>query len=169
MDTTQPWQLVSKSFFDRRTDTPDRKGIRPQLWGHHTWETLHFITLGYPEANPSPTLRQSAYDLLFSLQHLLPCVLCREHLATIYRTVMPLTPAVVASRQAFGEYVVALRDYVKVHHVTHPVLDKYPHTFREDVEFRLLYPDEKTSFFDRHMGTILIGGLLGWTLFHLRK
>lgn len=111
--------------------------ISPARWGAVVWDSLHYFTLGYPEADPSPVVRQAALDMMASLVHLLPCQLCRQHLADAYRRDMPLTPAVAASREAFGSYVVALRDFVKRKHVDGHA-DAPRHRFPEDVEGRLL-------------------------------
>lgn len=116
-----------------------RMAISPSRWGGVVWDTLHYFTLGYPEADPPPAVRRAALDLMASLVHLLPCELCRVHLAEAYRVHLPLTPAVVESRQAFGAYVVALRDLVKRKHVdAGRGLPARLHRFPEDVEARLL-------------------------------
>lgn len=111
--------------------------MNPSWWGGHTWEALHYITLGYPEHSPSPKTRQAARDMLLSLQHLLPCSLCRQHLQDILSTHLPLTDAVLASRRAFGEYIVALRDHVKRAHVLPRGTAWQTHNFDDDVVDRL--------------------------------
>ena len=101
------------------------------------WEALHYITLGYPEHSPSPATRRAARDMLLSLQSLLPCGLCRDHLRENLLTRMPLTDAVLETRRSFGEYIVALRDYVKRHHVLEDGRGWPTHNFDEDVVERL--------------------------------
>lgn len=117
-----------------------RAGIDPDRWGRHVWDALHYITLGYPETNAPYTLRQSAYDYIFSLQYLLPCQKCRRHLAEILQYHMPLTADILENRRTLGEYVVAMRDHVKRAHVLAPAHAKHwpRHTFDEDVVRRLL-------------------------------
>jgi hypothetical protein len=77
-----------------------------------------------------------------SLTHLVPCVLCREHLSEIYSgSTLPLTPTVFDGQRSFGEYVVRLRDLVKRSHVlVHPHEKRlWPdHDFDHDVARRLL-------------------------------
>jgi hypothetical protein len=121
-----------------------RQGYSPRLWGRTFWETLHFITLAYPESNPSAELRAAAYSFLHSLQFLLPCGSCREHLARTYKTDMPLDASVFASRHAFGVYVVELRDYIKAKHVC-PQCALKSHVFPDDVEKVLLSPSRTVS------------------------
>lgn len=113
-----------------------RLALNPNWWGHHVWESLHFITLGYPEHSPSPVTRQAARNMLLSLRQLLPCSLCRQHLTEALAGAMPLTDDIVASREAFGHYIVRLRDYVKQTHVLSRATTT--HEFHRDVMERLV-------------------------------
>ena len=114
-----------------------RLPIATRLWGPTVWDAMHFISLGYPEDNPSPGVRLAAFEFLTSLPYLLPCLLCRVHLADAFRGEMPLTPEVFASKHALGSYIVALRDLVKRKHAC-PSCDIRRHSFAIDVEERLL-------------------------------
>jgi hypothetical protein len=130
--------MAMSSFYTRQNDRHlSRAAIKPCLWGGQLWDSLHYMTLGYPVDSPTPEIRASAMNLMASLQWLLPCILCREHLAEIYRTVMPLTPSVFDGRRQWGEYVVRLRDYIKQAHVDGSSAVR--HTFERDVESRLLH------------------------------
>lgn len=117
-----------------------RLGISPNRWGRTFWNTLHYVSLGYPETNPSPEVREAAYSMLVSLQYLLPCKTCREHLANVFRTDMPLGPEVFASRQALGTYIVNLRDLVKRKHVCPGCKSLKQHSFPNDVHATLFEP-----------------------------
>lgn len=121
-----------------------RMGISPERWGAVMWDTFHYITLGYPETDPAPETRQAALAFMQALPFLLPCQACREHLADAYEADMPLHKAVFASRQAFGEYVVQLRDLVKQKHAC-PGCDPKTHSFPEDVSTRLLAQSPQTK------------------------
>lgn len=116
-----------------------RLPISTALWGPTIWDAMHFISLGYPEVNPSTEVQQAAFQFLRSLPYLLPCMLCRVHLAETFQGDMPLTMEVCASRDALGNYIVALRDYVKRKHAC-PECEPRVHTFAHDVEGRLLRP-----------------------------
>ena len=117
-----------------------RLGISPNRWGRTFWNTLHYVSLGYPETNPSPEVREAAYSMLVSLQYLLPCKSCREHLSAVFRTDMPLGPEVFASRQALGTYIVKLRDLVKRKHVCPECQNLKEHSFPRDVNATLFEP-----------------------------
>jgi hypothetical protein len=64
--------------------------LPPAAWGPFFWHTMHIIALGYPK-NPTYTDKKAAKEFYESLQHLIPCPVCRthyqKHLADI-----PLTP-----------------------------------------------------------------------------
>lgn len=114
-----------------------RMPIAPRAWGPNIWDTLHFISLGYPEDNPPVPVQNAARQFLEALPFLLPCVFCRVHLAEVYQTTMPLTPLVFSSKQALGTYVVNLRDHIHQKHVC-PKCRHKTHSFHHDVEHRLL-------------------------------
>jgi len=109
------------------------------LWGPTIWDAMHFISLGYPEENPSAETQQAAFQFLSALPYLLPCLWCRVHLAETFQGDMPLRMEVCASRDALGNYIVALRDYVKRKHAC-PACEPKVHTFSQDVAGRLLRP-----------------------------
>ena len=125
--------------YEKSADTlgGTRLPLNPQKWGAVFWDTLHYITLGYPETNPTFEVQQAASDFMASLPFLLPCTLCRQHLADTYLTDMPLSPDVFYSRQNFGTYVVKLRDLIKTKHVC-PECKIRRHEFPQDVANRLL-------------------------------
>jgi hypothetical protein len=117
-----------------------RIGISPSRWGRTFWNTLHYISIGYPETNPSPAVREAAFAMLVSLQFLLPCKACREHLADTFRHDLPLTPDVFETRQALGTYIVRLRDLVKRKHACPKCLRHKEHVFPQDVHATLFGP-----------------------------
>lgn len=133
------------------TPQVDRRGgyrlpISPDRWGAVMWDTLHYVSLGYPEKDPAPEIRQAAFEFLRALPFLLPCSACREHLADAFSMEMPLEKSVFASRQALGEYIVQLRDLVKQKHVC-PGCIHTTHSFPEDVATRLLRPPDFSKYF----------------------
>lgn len=61
------------------TEIPtDRNGIEPQIWGKSIWETLHYVSMDYPE-KPSPLEISRFFAFFESLMTVLPCETCREH------------------------------------------------------------------------------------------
>lgn len=54
-------------------------GVSTEIWGPKAWGFLHAVTFRYPEENASKQKRVSAYQLLVSLEQLLPCERCRKH------------------------------------------------------------------------------------------
>jgi len=53
--------------------------LPPSVWGPYFWLTIHTIALAYPK-EPSYSDKKSAKEFFESLQFLLPCPICREHL-----------------------------------------------------------------------------------------
>lgn len=125
-----------------------RMPINTNYWGGLTWDTLHYITLGYPVQNPTWKVRNAAKEFMFQLQFLLPCQICREHLSEAYQSTFPLNDEIFASRKAFGNFVVRLRDHVKKTHVNsgHTKI----HTFEEDVELRLVGSLQRFIIYTKH-------------------
>ena len=64
--------------------------LPPSVWGPYFWLTIHTVALAYPK-EPSYSDKKSAKEFFESLQFLLPCPLCREHLKDHLRK-NPLTP-----------------------------------------------------------------------------
>ena len=149
------------------TYTPDieaqggpRMSIPTRLWGSTTWDTLHYISLGYPENNPPLAVQRAAFQFMANLPFLLPCMLCRVHLADTYRRDMPLSPAVFASRAAFATYIVQLRDFIHKTHVC-PSCPHKTHTVHEDVVQRLLFPQNDWILWTIPVVLLLV--LFQWT------
>ena len=123
------------------TDSSPRRAIRPCLWGATCWDALHYFSLGYPEKDPPMEVQRSANDMMMSLKYLLPCSLCRQHLAEMYQTTMPVTDKVLSGSREWGTYLVRLRDMVDCKHVSKQCSRR--HDFDQDVVQRLLYPKNK--------------------------
>jgi len=64
--------------------------LPPSVWGPYFWLTIHTVALAYPK-EPSYSDKKSAKEFFESLQFLLPCPVCREHLKDHLRK-KPLTP-----------------------------------------------------------------------------
>tara|TARA_B110000914_G_C15505894_1_gene468272 strand:+ start:1984 stop:2382 length:399 start_codon:yes stop_codon:yes gene_type:complete len=58
--------------------------LNPDIWGPHTWIFLHAVAHTYPE-NPSKDDKERYSDFFTSLQYVLPCSVCRDHLKDIIR------------------------------------------------------------------------------------
>lgn len=130
---------MSQPSYRKSEEDSRRTDYNPCHWGHHMWESLHYISLGYPRSDPSPPVRRAAQDLMRNLVFLLPCSLCREHLAEMYEASMPLSDRVFQDRDSLGRFIVELRDRVKTRHVLSPCeASAWPrHTFKDHVQERL--------------------------------
>lgn len=50
----------------------------PAVWGPFFWHTIHIVALAYP-SDPTYSDKKAAKEFFESLQHLLPCPVCRSH------------------------------------------------------------------------------------------
>jgi hypothetical protein len=64
--------------------------IPPNVWGPFFWHTIHITALAYPK-NPSYGDKKAAKEFFESLQFLLPCPICKEHLK-VHLMKFPITP-----------------------------------------------------------------------------
>ena len=81
----------------------------PSIWGPSLWNSLHLITLNYPE-KPSFAVRKQYYDFFNNLRYMIPCIYCRknyiEHLNEI-----PLEPY-LDSRQLLVKWLIDIHNLV---------------------------------------------------------
>lgn len=93
-------------------DHPARepRGIPPSRWGGAAWTFIHYVALGYPR---HPSLRDiDEYTRFFaSLQYILPCRACREHLHEHVRHTPP-DEALASGRDAVFAWTVKLHNAV---------------------------------------------------------
>lgn len=75
-------------------------------WGPSTWTLYHVVSFNYPH-HPTVENRQKAFDFLYGIAHMLPCVHCRTHW-TNYLELHVRTPyaSVLSSRDAFSRFLV---------------------------------------------------------------
>jgi hypothetical protein len=52
--------------------------ITPKIWGPHFWMFFHLISTKYPE-KPSELDKSMARELINSIEHILPCKICKKH------------------------------------------------------------------------------------------
>lgn len=49
--------------------------MQTEKWGPNAWETLHFISFGYPE-NPDQNKKDGLLNFLYGFSKVMPCELC---------------------------------------------------------------------------------------------
>lgn len=91
-------------------DLPTFPSIGPEIWGRSFWEFLDAIIATYPRENPSTEHRGALYNLLHSLQHLLPCPTCRKH----YQEFLHTRPLDLSSRKSLMEFYFTLKRDIAV-------------------------------------------------------
>lgn len=68
-------ELSSKCF----QETEPMTIKNPKIWGNHAWFFLHCSSFNYPQF-PTEEDKNNYHTFLKTLQHVLPCKLCRQHL-----------------------------------------------------------------------------------------
>ena len=83
--------------------------MRPSVWGPILWNTMHIVSLGYPDT-PSQEMRDAASSFYRSLSFLIPCPICRTH----YASHLESTPPATESKHALVEWVWAIHNKVNL-------------------------------------------------------
>lgn len=81
----------------------------PKIWGNHAWLFLHCSSFNYPK-QPTIDDKKHYHDFLISLQHVLPCKLCRNHLKE-YMEKNPIDEF-LNNRNLYIKYVIQLHNHV---------------------------------------------------------
>jgi len=95
-----------------RTDASSTNLLDAQAWGASGWTFLHACVFSYPERDPTAAMRQSAFWLLRSLDHMLPCEKCAEHYRYATRHVTSPQHNVFNTRSALSRFYVDLHNDV---------------------------------------------------------
>jgi len=85
--------------------------IGPQVWGPFFWHTIHIAALAYP-TKPNYAEKKAAKEFFESLQFLLPCPICKEHLKVHLRK-YPITPH-LDRREDLFKWTVILHNEVNI-------------------------------------------------------
>jgi hypothetical protein len=106
-------------------------GFLTTVWGPPLWHVLHTISFNYP-VQPTAAHKRDYRAFVMSLQHVLPCGVCRNNLARNLKHHPPLLKH-FASRDAFARYIYHLHNVVNrmtgkpVRLTFEQVRDRYEH------------------------------------------
>jgi FAD-linked sulfhydryl oxidase len=98
-----------KKVFTRKHYSSD-DGMLTSVWGPCVWVFLHILSFNYP-THPSTEQKLHYKQFIKSLQHVLPCVHCRNNLKKNFKK-FPITDAHMKNRTTFSKYVYQLHEYV---------------------------------------------------------
>lgn len=101
---------TKKNRVFKRGDFYSGDGFLTSVWGPAQWHMLHTVSFNYP-VNPTNKQKEQYRDYVLSMQHILPCAACRKNLKTNFRH-LPLTMAVMKSRDTFSRYIYNLHELV---------------------------------------------------------
>lgn len=94
----------------KKGDFHSGDGFLTTVWGPTQWHMLHTISFNYP-VNPTLEQKKQYRDYVLSLQHILPCGVCRKNLKTNFKQ-LPLTMKCMESRDIFSRYIYDLHELV---------------------------------------------------------
>lgn len=85
----------------------DKLVKNPKVWGPKMWFMIHTIAKTYP-CNPSNEKKVATRDFFESLEHVLPCKMCR----TNYRDYIRAHPPALSSKRSLTRWTWNLHDSV---------------------------------------------------------
>ena len=84
--------------------------VTPEVWGKHVWQSLHYITLGYPET-PTSDQKQKYKAFFILLKDTLPCSVCANHYAENL-VKMPITDTVLETKESLVKWLIDFHNVV---------------------------------------------------------
>jgi hypothetical protein len=86
--------------------------IGPTVWGPVTWQSMHYISLGYP-IDPTPEQKEIYKNYYLSYQIILPCSVCANHYKENLKKV-PLTDDILSTRDKLIQWVIDIHNEVNI-------------------------------------------------------
>jgi hypothetical protein len=102
----------------------------PEIWGPNIWQTLHFITLGYPN-NPSKEDKENYKTFFLLFKNVLPCKICTMHYAENLKK-YPLTDEILSSNNNLILWLIDLHNSVNINNRL-PII-RYDNAIKKIVE-----------------------------------
>jgi len=84
--------------------------ITPKIWGPHIWQTMHYISLGYPN-NPTEEDKHNYKSFFLLLKNVLPCKICSNHYHQNLNS-LPLTDNILSNKNNLIKWVIDLHNIV---------------------------------------------------------
>ena len=95
-----------------REDFDSDSGMLTSVWGPALWHTLHTMSFNYPTA-PDAATKRKYRRFMRSLQHVLPCLYCRENYSKNAASA-GYSRDVFESRESFSRYIYRLHNQVNI-------------------------------------------------------
>ena len=85
-------------------------GMMTSIWGPGMWHYLHTVSFNYP-VSPTDQQKKHYKNLIFNMQHTLPCKYCRKNLKKNLAQ-YPLLPCHQKNRTTFSKYIYKLHEII---------------------------------------------------------
>jgi hypothetical protein len=100
--------------------------VPPEVWGPFFWHTIHIVALGYPQ-EPNYSDKKAVKEFFESLQHLIPCPICRQHY-TSHLAKLPISASIDSRSDLF-------RWTIELHNEVNEMLGKRKYTETEVIQY----------------------------------
>lgn len=94
------------------TDYNNSNGMQTSIWGPNLWFVLHTISFNYP-VKPTNIEKKHYENFIMSLQHVLPCIYCRDNFKANLAKVK-FSPSVMRNRSTFSKFIYDLHNCVNI-------------------------------------------------------
>jgi hypothetical protein len=84
--------------------------MQPKIWGRYGWNFIHLVTVEYPN-EPTENDKINYQNFFNSLQHVLPCKKCKEHIKE-HMSANPLTNKILSTRMKLILWTIDLHNIV---------------------------------------------------------
>ena len=98
-----------KTFFTHKQYNHGN-GMLTSIWGPPLWHVLHCISFNYP-VNPTIQQKRQYRQFILSLQHVLPCIYCRQNFKKNIKKIC-LRQIDLKNRNNFSRWVYKLHNHV---------------------------------------------------------
>lgn len=136
-----------------------KKVVDIRKWGQPMWDVMYSIAFSYPE-QPTPRERAAITDFMHSLEHILPCEYCRDHLAAFIQS----NPVPTDSSEDLSNWILRLQNDVNTR-------TGKPHITMQDVWDRLVNdgPGMRRQCVATAVSAFLVGVVLVYMVYSLAR
>lgn len=144
--------------------------MNQNIWGPHLWFVLHTITFNYP-FKPTSEDKKNYKTFLLSLQHILPCSICRKH----YKRHLQENPPYEAlkNRDSFIKWLIDLHNEVngetgkKSTYTYKEIINKYEKIYNMKINNNIDNNEIKRNNLNRNYQIILLIILISIFIYYI--
>ena len=120
--------------------------MQPYIWGKYLWTSIHFISLGYPDA-PSEQNKIDYKSFFENLYKVLPCSLCSMNYVDHLKQ-LPLTDEIMADKRSLFKWT------VDIHNLVNDSLNKKKMTYAEAFQLYSIIHEKRNDEMSRCLSSL---------------